>query len=289
MQLNPQFMARRITVSLIFVLILTTVFAQEHKQKAVYLPAKHYFEPLILDPSESQSFGSLFAYWEDGQWEDKIYAPLALGFQLPVIQWDRGDYGFELGFMATVFFQFEFLKPTDVFLVNLINTDFKVGIPFVFRKGRFALRTTFFHVSSHFSEEYIFRYNLKNFGENRNTYEAFDFQASWQFEKFRPYAGVGIAVNSPYDREPWKFQAGFLYRTPVKKGSNFNYVAGADFQLLEETYWGINSMLGAGIEYDKTGRTFQLMAQYFNGCLPYSQYTRLKVQYVGLTLIGHPF
>ena len=69
----------------------------------------------------------------------------------------------------------------------------------------------------------------------------------------------------------------------------FNYIAGADFQLLQETYWGINSMLGAGVELAKKNRTFQLMAQYFNGCTPYSQYTRLKVQYLGLTLIGHPF
>ena len=49
-------------------------------------------------------------------------------------------------------------------------------------------------------------------------------------------------------------------------------------------------MLGAGIELAMhKRRTFQVMLQYFNGNLPYTQYTHLKVQYLGATLIGHPF
>lgn len=271
-------------------LFLSKAYTQEKEKAVDWLPKAHYFDPLILDPVECQSFGSLYAYWEGSQQQDLIYSPLALGFQLPVVNWDKGDYGFEIGFMATIFFQFEFVQPSSLFQVNLINTDFKVGIPFIFRMKRFSLRTAIYHVSSHFSEEYIFRNGLITFGENRNTYDAVDIHASWKFDRMFYYGGVGMAFNSPYDRGVWKFQGGFLFRAPVKKGSKFNYIAGADFQVLQETDWSLNSMLGAGIELEyRPSRTFQIMAQYFNGNMPYTQYTQLRVQWLGATLIGHPF
>ncbi len=271
-------------------LFFASAYSQEKDKVAEFLPDIHYFDPLILNPVECQSYASLHAYWEGSTRQELIYAPLALGFQLPVVQWDKGDYGFEIGFMATIFFQFEFVQPKSLFQVNLINTDLRVGIPFVFRMKRFSLRTAIVHQSSHFSEEYIFRYGIETFVENNNTYDALDIHASWQFDKMRYYGGVEMAFNSPHNRGFWKFQGGLLFRSPVKQGSHFNYIAGADLQILEETKWSLNTQLGAGIEiaYRKT-RTFQVMFQYFTGNLPYTQYTHLKVQYLGATLIGHPF
>ncbi len=283
-------MKTALLTALLIVSILTSAFAQEKEKSADWLPLVHYFDPLILDPVECQSYGSLYAYWEESTLQDIIYSPLALGFQLPVVNWDKGDYGFELGFMATIFFQFEFVQPSTLFMVNLINTDFKVGIPFIFWKKRFSLRTALYHVSSHFSEEYIFRNGLTSFGENKNTYDAVDIHASWQFDMMRYYGGLGMAFNSPYDRGVWKFQGGLLFRHPVRTGSKFNYIAGLDLQVQQETDWGLNAQLGAGIEIAyRSSRTFQVMLQYFNGYMPYSQYTQLKVQYLGATLVGHPF
>jgi hypothetical protein len=275
---------------LVFLSCAILVIAQDKQRTVEYLPESHYFDPLILDPVESQSYAGLHAYWEGSTRQDIIYSPLALGFQLPIMQWDKGDYGFELGFMATIFFQFEFVDPNDLFQVNLINTDLRVGIPFVFRYNRFSLRTAIVHQSSHFSEEYIFRTGIETFGENLNTYDAIDIHASLQFDHMRYYGGVEMAFNSPHNRGFWKFQGGLIWRHPFKEGSKFNYVAGTDLQILQETKWSLNTMLGAGIEiaYRET-RTFQLMAQYFNGNLPYTQYTHLKVQWLGATLIGHPF
>jgi hypothetical protein len=277
-----------IFISLLFLVVSS--YGQEKERAVEFLPEVHYFDPLILDPVECQSYGALYAYWEDGEHKDLIYSPLALGFQLPIVQWDKGKHGFEIGFMGAVFFQFEFVEPTIHFTVNVINTDFKVGIPFIYRLKRFSLRTSIYHVSSHFSEEYIFRNGLSNFGENKNTYEAIDVHAAWKFDKMRYYGGVGMVFNSPYGRGIWKFQGGFLFRAPVKKGSMFNYIAGADFQVLQETNWNLNTQLGAGFELAmRPNRTFQLMIQFFNGSLPYSQYTQQKVSYLGAAIIAHPF
>jgi len=264
--------------------------AQEKEKVVDYLPESHYFDPLFLDPVECQSYASLNAYWEGSTRQDLIYAPLALGFQLPVIQWDKGDYGFEIGFMATIFFQFEFVQPSSLFQVNLINTDLRAGLPFVFRMKRFSLRTAIVHQSSHFSEEFIFRNDIETFQPNYNTYDAVDIHASWQFDIMRYYGGVEIVFNSPHDRGTWKFQAGTIFRMPVRKGSSFNYILGADFQILEETKWSLNSMFGAGIEiaYRET-RIMQVLLQYFNGNMPYTQYSHLKVQWLGASLIAHPF
>lgn len=181
-------------------LFFCSVYSQEQEKIVEFLPGTHYFDPLFLDPVECQSYGALYAYWEGTSRQDLIYTPLALGFQLPVVSWDKGDYGFEIGFMTCVFFQFEFVEPSSVFLVNLINTDFKVGIPFTFRRKRFSVRTALYHVSSHFSEEYIFRNGLTTFGENKNTYDALDIHVSWRLDKMRYYGGVGMAFNSPYNR-----------------------------------------------------------------------------------------
>jgi hypothetical protein len=283
-------MKARLLIFSFLLLFLSKAYTQEKEKAVEWLPEDHYFDPLILDPVECQSYASLYAYWEGSERQDLIFSPLALGFQLPVVQWDKGDYGFEIGFMTTVFFQFEFVEPSSLFQVNLINTDFRVGIPFIFRLKRFSLRTAIIHQSSHFSEEFIFRNEIETFQENKNTYDAVDIHASWQFKKMRYYGGVEMAFNSPHDRGFWKFQAGTLFRTPVKKGSKFNYIAGVDFQILEETKWSLNTQIGAGIEiaYRKT-RTFQVLLQFFNGNLPYTQYSDLKVKYLGATLIGHPF
>lgn len=283
-------MIKKVLACFILPFLITPVFSQQEVKSVEWLPEEHYFAPLILDPTESQSFGALYAYHEGGEWRDIIYAPLALGFQLPVVNWDKGDYGFEIGFLTTVFFQFEFIEPAGMFRVNLINTDFKAGIPFTFRKGHFSLRTSLYHVSSHFSEEYIFRNGLEGFSENLNTYEALDVHASWHLKHMRYYAGLGYVLNSPWGREPLKVQAGLMFRTAIRPGSKFNYIAGLDLQLLQETAWSLNTHLGAGIEiaYRKS-RTFQIMLQYYTGNIPYSQYTHLKVQYVGAALVGHPF
>jgi len=283
-------MIRWCTIIIILAASFGSVQAQQREKAVDYLPDEHYFDPLFLDPVECQSYGSLNAFWEGSTRQDLIYAPLALGFQLPVVQWDKGDYGFEIGFMATIFFQFEFVQPSSLFQVNLINTDLRAGLPFIFRMKRFSLRTAIVHQSSHFSEEYIFRNEIETFQENLNTYDAIDIHASWQFNKMRYYGGVEMAFNSPYDRGFWKFQAGTIFRAPVRKGSSFNFIVGADFQILEETKWSLNSMFGAGIEiaYRKT-RTFQVLAQYYTGNMPYTQYSYLKVQWLGATLIGHPF
>jgi hypothetical protein len=283
-------MKARLLIFSFLLLFLSKAYTQEKEKAVEWLPEDHYFDPLILDPVECQSYASLYAYWEGSERQDLIFSPLALGFQLPVVQWDKGDYGFEIGFMTTVFFQFEFVEPSSLFQVNLINTDFRVGIPFIFRLKRFSLRTAIIHQSSHFSEEFIFRNEIETFQENKNTYDAVDIHASWQFKKMRYYGGVEMAFNSPHDRGFWKFQAGTLFRTPVKKGSKFNYIAGVDFQILEETKWSLNTQIGAGIEiaYRQT-RTFQVLLQFFNGNLPYTQYSDLKVKYLGATLIGHPF
>lgn len=283
-------MKPKLLILLLSLFIVSGIYAQQGNKKVAWLPYEHYFDPLILDPVECQSFGSLFAFWEGSKLQEIIFSPLGLGFQLPVAQWDKGDHGFEVGFMTTIFFQFEFVQPTSLFQVNLMNTDFKVGIPFIFRKKKFSLRTAIFHVSSHFSEEYIFRHGIDNFGNNMNTYDAVDIHSSWKFDKMRYYGGVGCAFNSPHNRGIWKFQGGIEYRSPVKHGSKFNYFAGIDLQMQQETEWSLNTMVGAGIELVmRPGRTFQLLAQYFTGNIPYTQYTHLKVQYLGATLIGHPF
>jgi len=268
----------------------TAGLCQHYEKRMQLMPAGHAFDPLILDPVECQSYGSLYAFWEGVELQDYIYSPLALGFQLPVLHWNMDAYELEVGLMATVFFQFQFVQPASLFQVNLINTDFKVGIPVIYRKGPFSFRGTLFHVSSHFSEEYIFRNGISGFGENRNTYDAFEWHASWDVNSFRLYTGLGMAFNSPHKRGFWKFQGGCLYSRPLRPGAKTNFIAGTDMQVLQETAYSLNTMLGTGFEFAlRSDRTFQVLLQFYNGNLPYTQYTHLKVKYLGATLIGHPF
>jgi hypothetical protein len=277
-------------IMIMLIVPATSGLCQDYEKRMQVMPSGHAFDPLILDPVECQSYGALYAYWEGGELQDFIYSPLALGFQLPVLRWTMDGYELEVGFLATVFFQFEFVQPASIFQVNLINTDFKVGVPVVYRKGPFSLRGTLIHVSSHFSEEYIFRHNISGFGENRNTYDAFELHASWDVNRFRLYTGLGMAFNSPHNRGFWKFQGGCLYRRPLRPGAKTNFIAGTDMQVLQETAYSLNTMLGTGFEFAlRSNRVFQVLLQFYNGNLPYTQYTHLKVKYLGATLIGHPF
>ena len=59
----------------------------------------------------------------------------------------------EFGIQAGVFAIFDL----DAESLDLINADYLIGIPLVFRKGNFSNMTRIFHQSSHLGDEFLLR------------------------------------------------------------------------------------------------------------------------------------
>jgi len=103
--------------------------------------------------------------------------------------------GWQLGVAGTIFSQFNLDAPSK----DLINTDFRIGIPLSYKRGPFSARASIYHQSSHLGDEFILSgaaprcVNL--------SFEALNFVAAWELGGWRPYAGGFYLLHRRVARE----------------------------------------------------------------------------------------
>lgn len=81
------------------------------------------------------------------------------------------------------------------------------------------------------------------------------------------------------------------YRAPLldgatKGGVKVVPVFGADFKVLEELHWALNTNLLGGFEWFRAGATrrLRILLSYYRGYNPYGQFFSQKVENVGIGL-----
>jgi len=118
----------------------------------VFLPKGYLFQPLLADPRWPHFSAAYQRYIDD----DELTNVGATSFgESIVIYRFRGpwDSTMEFGIQAGVFAIFDL----DADSLDLVNADYSIGIPVVFKKGAFSNQTRLFHQSSHLGDEFLLR------------------------------------------------------------------------------------------------------------------------------------
>ena len=132
----------------------------EAQEEARWLPGLRPFDPLIAAPRETQFRGSLvYADRADGvDYEGRnIEAQVVIGHSLAILRMDSGStpgravtLGYELGIFSRFFMESS--------QKDLINVDYRVGLPIAIRHDDWQFRITVRHVSSHIGDDYVTRF-----------------------------------------------------------------------------------------------------------------------------------
>jgi len=245
----------------------------------------------MLDPIAAQTNGSLNAYWEDGRQKDIVWATFAFGFQRPLIKWKYASGRvLELGMEVASFTQFEFRWVDGRSQRNILNTDFKVGMPLIYHKKNWTYRLRLLHVSSHWGDDYMIRNHIDHYIPNAVNYEQLDITASYTKAFYRVYGGVGLVVRPETIRKRWDFEAGFFISKKIAGSQGMALIGGMDIKAYQQNNFNPGINMGVGLRMaNRDKHPFKLILQYYHGNLPFGVYETRHVQWLGLGLYMNPW
>jgi len=132
-----------------------------HGQEAArWLPGLRPFEPLIAAPLETQFRGSfILADRADGldYAGRNIEAEVVIGHSVAILRRDDGmtpERAVTLGYEFGIFSRF-YMESAQK---DLINVDYRVGLPIAIRHDAWQVRIILRHISSHIGDDYVTRF-----------------------------------------------------------------------------------------------------------------------------------
>src|SRR5213076_883706 len=160
------------------------------------------FQPLLADPKEPQFFAAYL--WEDSPRLAPRLGSVGFGQTIAVMS----ARAWQVAIAAAVFSHFNLARPT----ADLMNTDYRVGLPVTYRHARVTARLQLYHQSSHLGDEYMVHANAQRVDL---TFEAAELLVSQQPAAWRLYGGGQyLLTHSPADLEPGVPQGRVEYRQP---------------------------------------------------------------------------
>jgi len=245
-----------------------------------FLPKGYLFAPLIADPRWPHFSITYQRFLDDRQLGNAVAVSLGETFSVLRVN-DVVGGAWELGLQAGVFSIFDL----DAASIDLINTDFMVGIPVTYRLRDFSAMARVFHQSSHLGDEFLLRNRVDRINL---SYETVDVRLSYEFsDSLRIYGGGGYSFRrEPRELAPWSAQSGVEIRSPwTLLAGRLRPLAALDLQHHEENDWETDLSLRAGIQFEKLPffeRKLQFMIEYFNGHSPNGQFYRDRIEYLGV-------
>ena len=245
-------------------------------------PTGDVFRPLIADPVEPRFFISILSLETSS--DEFTVASVGAGLNFGLYRWpgERPGEGWQIGISGAVFSQFNLDTSSD----DLINSDFRIGLPLSYKRGAFSARASLFHQSSHLGDEFVLsgsapqRLNL--------SIEALDFVVAWELGGWRPYAGgFYLLRGDPEGLKETGLHAGLDYagRAPVLWGARL--VAGLDLKWFEETGWRVGASAKVGLEFGRPRperRGITVLLEAYDGFAPFGQFYRDDITYYGLSV-----
>lgn len=256
-----------------------TTSAPAGRPRFVFLSTQEpLFRPLLADPRSPHFSVALHQYVDDPEL-DSVGAT-SFGHTFPIFRGDLPAGQWELGFQAAVFAIFDLDAPSK----DLINADYWVGVPLVYRKGDLSALVRLFHQSSHLGDEFL----LRNRADRVNlSYEQVDAMLSQEIGNWlRVYGGGGYLFDQdPADLERWSTQAGAELESPrTFLGDLARPLAAVDVQNHEETDWETDVSVRAGVQLESAtfkSAKLQLLAEYYDGQSPNGQFFERAIRYYG--------
>jgi hypothetical protein len=245
-------------------------------------PEERLFEPLLADPRWPH-FSLGYEHYHRSEFPKLInVGAVSLGEQFNLIGFDGASAGkFDLGLQPAVFAIFNL----DALSHDLVNADYRIGIPLDYRNRWFSAEALVYHQSSHLGDEFLLdtptqRINL--------SYETAQVRISADWNALRFYLGAERIFHSEPSLEPWVAQQGveFVSPTTILQDALRPLVA-VDLREQQENGWSPNLSFRAGIEFssaERGRRRVQLLLEYYRGYNPNGQFYSERIETFGLGL-----
>jgi hypothetical protein len=249
--------------------------ANKATEAPALLPRDELFDWLIADPREAIFSVRYHGYKVEGEEFDAAAVSLGEYFGLVGGRTSLGVW--QLGLEAAAFSIFNLESRSD----NLINTDYRLGIPVTLRSDDWSYRVRLFHQSSHLGDEFL----LQNEDVQREniSFEVIEALAAYHRHGLRPYAGAGYILNSDQPRGPWMLQYGVDYRQADFLGP-FGLLAGVNVTRADAQDWEPSRSYRLGLDYGLNGHSITLLLEHFDGFAPAGQFFEMPVEYSGIGL-----
>ena len=171
--------------------------------------------------------------------------------------------------------------------MDLINSDFIIGLPLSYRNGPWSARARIFHQSSHLGDEFLLlpqRPELKQTRINL-SFETIEVLGGWEWEGLRFTAGPSYILHTDTPLKRYSVQGGIDYlRTKPVYRPAMHLFASVMCHAWEETAWNydVNAKAGINIRSPFTEkRAIQIFGEFFHGNLPFGQFYKLRAEYYG--------
>jgi hypothetical protein len=244
------------------------------------LPEESVFEDLTADPRWPRFSVSYQGYHDDA--ELGRVGAVSLGGSLPVVQGLLpGEGRWDIGIQGSVFSIFDL----EVSSLDLVNTDFFVGIPVAARWGPVSMMVRPYHQSSHLGDEFLLRDRTERIDVSFEAVDALLSIDLWTWGRI--YGGAGILVHrKPDDIERRSVQAGIELASPWAFFSGrVRPFAALDVQRAEENDYRSDYSARVGFQLENPrllrGRRLQLYGEYFKGFSPNGQFFTRQIEYFG--------
>jgi hypothetical protein len=165
---------------------------------------------------------------------------------------------------------------------NMVSTDFGFGIPLTMRQGPWEMKFGYNHLSSHLGDLFM----LANPGYPRINYvrESLVLGLAYYVTPIlRIYEENGWAFHVDGGAEPWEFRFGADFCTLEPTGTSGAPFCSICAHLRQENDFGGNIDVQTGwLWRARTGHTFRMGMQYFNGMSEQAQFYKKFEEQIGV-------
>ncbi|QKZ11965.1 DUF1207 domain-containing protein [Spirosoma sp. KUDC1026] len=261
------------------------------RPKHEFLPKGHLFEPILLDPLEAQTYGSVLPYYStNGEKYPGSIVPFEFGFAKAFYRrTTEPGRSEELVLDLASFTQFEVFYDyqTNKQRRQIVNNDYKISFLYNIRRGDNNYRIRLYHLSSHLGDDYIYRNRITAPSPNSVNYEVIDGTYSRVVRDWRLYGGIGIGLRKAEERKRFSAQLGAFYKRPSSHAARL--VGGVDMKFWQQTGFKPGIHAGIGVEVGRTQNNLTFLFEGYSGFRPYSQYETQHTNWLGIGLYLNPF
>ncbi|MEM6265113.1 MAG: DUF1207 domain-containing protein [Bacteroidota bacterium] len=274
---------KRLISTLLFLTVVVGGMCQD-SSRVEWLPKGRLFDPLYLDPLEAQAYASLTAFNQGGEWQEYLYAPFAFGFYKGWLRWKKEKCEFEFGADWAAFTQFQVDGITEGASRWMLNVDYKASAVFHYRRQeKYELRARFYHLSSHWGDDFIIRNGITSFIPNPVNYEQLEVTGAIRRGIFRPYATLSYGVRPSTIRKRLLLQAGFTFEKRWTNSRYFAWIGGMDVKSWHQNDFYPNTKAAVGLQFGQQGKTpVRILLEGYNGHMPYSVFENRRVGWIGM-------
>jgi len=244
------------------------------------LPEGRVFPILLADPRSANFSVAYQRFFRTDVPKLRNVAALSLGDDFNLVRYQDPEFGqLNLSVEPAIFSLFNL----DDLSHDLVNADYRIGIPVEYRNGPWSLKLSVFHQSSHLGDGYA------SLLSHYLSYEALDLKVAGSLGDVLVYAGGSRMVDrNPSTLKLWSLQEGvqWISSASIISDSVAPLVA-VDIQEHEQNDWRPSVCVRAGVEWvnpERPRRRLQFLLEYYRGYNPNGQYYNERANWLGVGL-----